>query len=182
MDAAFIFSLMLSALLLIAMVTDATRYTIPNWINGLIVILYVLMFAAVPAAASVSWLEGLYGFASVFAVGYVIFLFNIMGGGDIKLLSVLALWTGFSMTLGSFILFCAIIGGFLTLILIFLRIIAPFVVNYLPSKPHLPRVLSFGEPLPYGLAIATSFLMLLWTDQIPGLAGVKAQALIWLSF
>jgi len=177
MDAALIFALMLSVLLVIAMMTDAARYIIPNWLNGMILLLYPLMFFAVPGGAEVDWLHGLYGLGIVFAGGYLLFAFNIMGGGDVKMLAALALWCGFGMPLAEFVLYSAVLGGGLTLLLLFGRLVAAFIGSLMKTSPNLPRVLSFGEPVPYGIAIALGFLIVLWTDRIPGLAGVQKAAL-----
>lgn len=175
------FALMLSALLAIAMLTDAARFIIPNWLNGLIALLFPVFLFMVPEAKDVEYLNALYGFAILFGVGYVLFIFNIMGGGDIKMFSVLALWIGFGEPLLEFVLFTAVLGGLMTLVLLFGRLVAAFVGSRLPSSPDIPRVLSFGEPIPYGIAIAWGFLIVLWSGRLPGMASVAKEGLALLS-
>lgn len=177
MDPAFIFASMLSVLLVIAMVTDGSRYIIPNWLNGIILLLYPLMFLVVPGAGEVDWLHGIYGFGIVFVGGYLLFIFNVMGGGDVKLLAALALWCGLGMPLAEFILYSAVLGGGLTLLILFSRLPAAFLGSLMKKTPNLPRVLSFGEPIPYGIAIAVGFLIILWMGRIPGLVTVQKTAL-----
>ena len=181
MITSLMFALMLSVLLVIAMMTDAARFIIPNWLNGLIAVLYGVFLLVVPEAAEVDYLYGLYGFGIVFTVGYILFIFNIMGGGDVKLLGVLALWAGLGKPLLDFVLITAVLGGVLTLALLFGRLIVSFVGSLLPNMPNIPRVLSFGEPLPYGLAIATGFLAVLWMGDLPGMASVKDEGLALLA-
>lgn len=175
------FALMLSALLLIAMITDAARFIIPNWLNGLIALLYAVFLYMVPEAKDVEYLNALYAFGILFAVGYVLFIFNIMGGGDIKMFSVLALWIGFGEPLLEFVLFTAVLGGLMTLVLLFARMIAAFIGSMLPNKPNIPRVLSFGEPIPYGIAIAWGFLIVMWAGRLPGMASVTKAGMALLS-
>jgi prepilin peptidase CpaA len=110
----------------------------------------------------IDWAHDLLGFFGAFAVGYVIFALNIMGGGDVKLIIVLALWVGLGK-LADFSLNFALFGGALTIILLLLRGILPMLFH----KEKLPRVLKMREPVPYGLAISAAFLMLLIGGEIP---------------
>lgn len=180
MDPAFIFALMLTLLLLIAMITDGAHYIIPNWLNAMILLLYPFMFFMVPGAENVAWIEALYGFGAVFAVGYLLFAFNVMGGGDVKLFSALALWVGFGMTALKFVLYAAIIGGLLTLLLLAGRLIMAGLWRTLKISADIPRLLSFGEPVPYGIAIAIGFLIVLWNGEVSGLESVKKTAMLLL--
>ena len=141
---------------------DVSRYIIPNWLVG-------LMLGAYPAAvfmthAHVDWKMAVVGMGLVLVVGYVIFAFKWMGGGDIKLLTVCALWVGLA-NLPDFIFIVAIIGGVFSLMLWGGRKILLF----LPKRkdaPPLPRILREGEPVPYGVAIAFGFLLMLLNGKI----------------
>jgi prepilin peptidase CpaA len=172
MDPALTFACMLTLLLLIAMGTDVARYIIPNWLNALVLLLYPAMLWTVPGGADVPWLHGIYGMLSVFAVGYALFAFNIMGGGDVKLLAALSLWMGFGIGLAKFLIFASVLGGFLTLILLGARVFAVGVGGHMKRPPTLPRLLSHGEPVPYGIAISLGFLMVLWNGEVAGLEPV----------
>jgi len=146
--------------MLVVIYFDATRFIIPNWLVGFLLALYpvAVFFAPVP----IDWQHDLLGFLGAFAVGYVIFALNIMGGGDVKLIIVLALWVGLGK-LADFGLDFALLGGVLTIILLTLRATMPAIIT--PEK--LPRVLKKREPVPYGLAISAAFLIILMNGQIP---------------
>lgn len=83
---------------------------------------------------------------------------NFMGGGDLKLLSALCLWTGLSNML-TFLVAVAIAGGILSLLLLLARYaIARMEIE---NPDRIPRALQKDGPVPYGVAIAagTIFLM-----------------------
>ncbi|MBY0408057.1 MAG: prepilin peptidase [Rickettsiales bacterium] len=145
---------------------DTTRYIIPNWISAALLVAYA--FAAYAAPITPDWQMAIAGMGIVLVVGYALFAFKLMGAGDIKLMTVLALWTGLS-NLPDFLFLTGIIGGVLSLVLWIGRKWLP----YLPKKPkkeNLPRILQEGAPVPCGVAIALAFLSLLWSSKIPVLA------------
>jgi prepilin peptidase CpaA len=163
----FLLSTLLTVLIMFAMVTDIATYRIPNWVNGALLALYPIACVLLQADMSV-WLHGLYGFGVLFVVGMLIFALRIMGGGDVKMIAVLALWVGFGQPLLLFVIYFALLGGVMTLLLMFLRKIAPYVVlKWRGVQGNIPRVLSYEEPLPYGVAIGLAFLWFLWRGQIP---------------
>jgi len=86
-----------------------------------------------------------------------------MGGGDVKLITVLALWVGWG-DLGYFSILFALIGGVFSLVIFFAR----KVQLYLPWKERfkMPRILQKDAPIPYGVAIATAFLWMMWQGKI----------------
>ena len=159
--------LILTVLMLIVYFKDVTSYTIPNWLNLVILLLYPALLLIAPEP--VDWLSGIYGLLAVFAVGFVIFALGIMGGGDIKLLCICALWCGFGQTLLAFLVYTALLGGALSLLLIGGRLYVTWLASKRENPPEIPRLLSYGEPAPYGLAIATGFLIVLWTGKLPGM-------------
>lgn len=143
---------------------DVRHYIIPNWLVASFLVLYPIAVLMSPHA--VDWPMALAGMAAVFAVGYAVFAFKWMGAGDIKLITVCSLWTGFSHLL-DFIFMVAVLGGLFAAGLWGTR-------KTLPTLPHkfasLPRILREGEPVPYGVAIALGFLWMLVTRQIPALS------------
>jgi prepilin peptidase CpaA len=158
------FPSILTLLLIWAMVTDLQRFIIPNWLNATIIILYPL--ACWVLSPILDWQMGLLGFAVLFTIGYIIFALGIAGGGDVKLLAALALWIGFNKTLIDFVLLMAVLGGILTLCLLLIRRIMPYVFMRAQwSAQRIPQVCSDNQPIPYGIAIAGAFLWLLWTHQ-----------------
>lgn len=163
------FHVTLTLFLLAIFYLDMTKYIIPNWICGVLLGLYpamLLMTPALPEDYSILWSIGV--MLVVFAFGIGIFVLNWAGGGDVKLLTVLALWTGREVAL-ELVIYTALLGGVLAL---FLVIVRPIVGRFVPAEKFelIPRVLCHHQPLPYGLAITASFLILLWSGQVPGLA------------
>ncbi len=154
-----VFQVILGLLVSTALITDARRYIIPNWTVLAVILLYFMAFFLLPGR--INLLSGIYAGLGCFAVGYLIFILRIMGGGDVKLISALALWTGLE-TLLDFIFLTAIIGGVLTILLLIIRRIKR-------SSASLPRLLRKGQPVPYGIAIALAFLTLLITQNLPSL-------------
>ena len=143
------------------MVLDITRYVIPNLLNLAILLLYVI--AAYFLGLPYEWAFLAAGIALI--VGLGMFSLGLMGGGDIKLLVVLMLWTGWSSVSFQFLIYTAVLGGLLAVVVLLLRAIAPQVMN----AGRLPRILRHKEPVPYGVAIAGAFLFLLWNGAIMGL-------------
>lgn len=160
------FFIALNVLMALVVVYDATRYIIPNWISGLLIALWPLMFFLTPAP--VDWLMHLAVMGGVFVLGFLIFAMRWMGGGDIKLLTACALWVGLK-ALPDFLLLTAVFGGLVALVLIVVR---QALVWFVPGRVHtgqLPRILHARGPVPYGLAIAGAFVYLLWHQKLPGL-------------
>lgn len=137
------------SLLVSAAVYDLRRFIIPDAINVALLGLWPLWVAANgfgPIGYTVL------GAAAMFAVGIVLFNFGFMGGGDVKLLTVLALWAepaGLPMLL----LFTSLAGGLLSLywVLPLRRYIAP-VIGWAAGQ-------SGNKRIPYGVAIAAGGLV-----------------------
>ena len=156
-----LFTMILTAAMLGVVWWDGSRYVIPNGLNLGILALFVVgcFFLPIPLVPSVAAAVG------VFALGLGIFALGLMGGGDVKLLAVLSLWAGWPGA-AYLIFLTALFGGALVLMVLPSRLLAPRLWPKLfPGQP-LPRILTHKEPTPYGLAIATAFLFMLWTGQI----------------
>lgn len=154
----FIFFSMLAVLYF-----DVTRYIIPNWLVGALLAVYPL--AVMMARHPVDWKMAVAGMAVVLVVGYFIFAMKWMGGGDIKLITACALWVGLK-NLPDFLFIVALIGGVFALSLWGVRKALPFIPPK-PDAPPLPRILKQGEPVPYGVAIAFGFLLMIWIGKVP---------------
>lgn len=158
-----IFAVIVTIGLLAVCYYDLTRFIIPNELNIGFLLLYPAFVILAPA--EIAWWWSLVVMACFFGVGFLMFLANLMGGGDIKLLIVLSLWIGWDPnSLIAFGLWTALSGGILAIFLIVARIMFKH-----KDKTKLPKVLRWNEPLPYGLAISYAFGFLLWTGQIQGL-------------
>jgi prepilin peptidase CpaA len=153
--------------MLAILVFDIRKYIIPNWIVGSLLVLYPIALWFAPVA--VDWKMALTAMIIVFVVGYGVFAMRWMGAGDVKFITVCALWVGYSALL-DFIFLFAILGGLLSGFLWGFRKMVPGFAGKLPFK-EMPRILKEGEPVPYGVAIAIAFLFMLWTNKIPVLMG-----------
>ena len=105
-------------LLIAAAASDITRYRIPN------IIVYAIVAAfAVGAIFNFAWpaivwpvLAGV----AMFLLGAGLFALGLFGGGDVKLIAAMALWTGFA-DLPRFLLIMGAAGGLLGLVLLLKR-------------------------------------------------------------
>lgn len=141
--------------LTLAAFTDFLEMTIPNRIP--VVLLGAFAIAAPLAGLGVidigfHLLAGL----AVFAVCFALFAFNVMGGGDAKLLTAAAVWFGFNLSLVSFLTHVAYIGGALTLLILLLRARSNTMMAIgLP----LPGSILHAKKIPYGIAIGIAGLL-----------------------
>ena len=141
----------LAIALLVAAVTDLRSRHIGNWLTGGIAL----------AAPLFWWASGLTLWPDValqlgvalatFALLAVLFALRAMGGGDVKLLTALALWIAPTLFL-KLLIFMALIGGVLTLVF---------------GAWHVMRRQREKLAIPYGVAIAMAGLWVLGTSYLP---------------
>lgn len=149
----------LTAAMVAVIAIDTARYLIPNRLNAALLLLWLSALLLLPIAP----LPAVGAAALLLFVGLGFFALGLMGGGDIKLLVVLTLWTGWSMATVQFLVLTALVGGVLVLVLLPLRVL-------LEGERPMPRVLTRKQPVPYGIAIAGAFLLMLWRGMVPPLA------------
>lgn len=129
------------------MVTDLVRFEIPD---GLSIALLVLATAYGLLTPGFGWLSHVGAVALVFGAGLFIFSRGWMGGGDIKLLTGIAAWTGLEglvMQLTA----TALAGGGLAIVLMMAR----GIFGTIGTEPEqLPKLFRRDSPLPYAVAIA----------------------------
>jgi prepilin peptidase CpaA len=165
------FLVLFAALAVVAALKDLVSYTIPNWIS------LALALAFTPAAFSaglrmldigVCVLIGLI----MLMVAITMFALRWLGGGDAKLLAAVAPWLGLS-GLPAFLMFTALAGGALALLLIALRSawVRPFAIG---GPPWFDRLAQPGGATPYGVAIAVGALAALPHGVLVGAAGLIA--------
>jgi prepilin peptidase CpaA len=124
-------------------ISDVCAYQIPNWTSALIAASYLIVAFATPYAP---WVGGLLTGLGVLILGLGLFALGWMGGGDVKLFSALAIWSGPSH-LAAFALVTCLAGAGLALIMLSpLKRLAPSP----PAEAHSAA----GQPMPYGVAIA----------------------------
>ena len=147
----------LAIALLVAAATDWRRRQIDNWLN----------LAIVVGAPFYWWASGLSLWPGVaiqlgvglaaFAVFAAFFALKWMGGGDVKLLTALALWIEPAWFL-KLIIVMALVGGVLTIVF---------------AAVHMINGRKDRLAIPYGLAIATAGLWVLSTHYWPPMAATS---------
>ncbi|MFW0776548.1 MAG: A24 family peptidase [Rickettsiales bacterium] len=151
--------------MLAVMYFDVTRFIIPNWLVGSLLLVYPIAVYMSPNA--IDWQSGLMALGIVFAIGYVVFAMKWMGGGDIKLITACALWVGMP-NLMEFVFVTALFGGVFAVALWGLRKVLPHILK---AKKQWPRILREGEPAPYGVAIAGCMLWLISDGRLSAILG-----------
>lgn len=136
--------------------SDLTSMTLSNKLNGL---LGVAFFALVPfygLPLETIALHVLVGLAML-VIGFGFFSRGWIGGGDAKLLAVIALWLGWSH-LYEFVIYSTLLGGALTIILLqFNRMPLPMIL----ARQHwIARLHALDTGIPYGIALAAAGLII----------------------
>jgi prepilin peptidase CpaA len=145
-------TMVFAALLAAAAVNDVLRLRIPNVIPLLLVAGFVL---EVGLGLVASPLDHLLAMVIVLAILLPVFAFDMLGGGDVKLLAAAALWLGLANV--PLLLICVgILGGLFTAFWLPLRWL---VARLLPSQ-RLPASLQLKAALPYGVPISVVALLL----------------------
>lgn len=144
--------------------SDFSRLQIPNLYAACVGAAFIPAFLALSIFAPDafvfgSWKSHLGAGLVVFAITYALFHFNLIGGGDSKLLSVYALWVGFGglMTL---LFTMAVAGGVLGLVTLALKKWKP--VKKTIKGSWFAKAQSGQEDVPYGIAIFVGALMAFW--------------------
>ena len=160
-----VLAVLLTCLMITVMITDITRFIIPNLLVLSIILLYPVLLYLAPVMPD--WKTALLVGLASFVVGFGIFAFNLMGGGDIKLFAIAAVFIG-KDNFFEFIFLVSLLGGGLALLLVSIRPIVPFIASKIKKIEQIPKVLTIGQPAPYGVAIALAFIYMLWSGKIPG--------------
>jgi prepilin peptidase CpaA len=136
-----------------AAASDIATMTIPNRIS----ILAALAFLPAAFAVGLHWQAILWHVALgalVFGIGFFLFNLGVLGGGDVKLFSAAAVWTGLPAIL-PFLSVTFIAGGVLAAGMLAMR-------RFVQPAPHLPaflnRLSDRSRGVPYAIAIAIGAL------------------------
>jgi prepilin peptidase CpaA len=141
----------LAIALLVAAFTDFRRRQIDNWLNAAIALGAPLYWWASGLALWPGVAMQLGVALAAFAVFAGLFALRMMGGGDVKLLTALALWIEPEMFLRLLIMM-ALLGGVLTVVM---------------GAWHIARRQRHKLAIPYGVAIAAAGLWVLGTHYLP---------------
>lgn len=132
----------LCVLLAIAAISDLRSYTIPNWLSIALLALFLLQMLVHPPGLAAIALH-IAAAVPVFVLATMLFMRGAFGGGDVKLLSSLALWVGL-VDLPRLLLVMALSGGVLAVIILVVRRLASTNGRIADRR------------VPYGVAIAAA--------------------------
>jgi prepilin peptidase CpaA len=141
----------LAIALLVAGFTDLRSRQIGNWLTGAIALTAPLFWWASGLSLWPGVAEQIGVALVAFAVLAGLFALRAMGGGDVKLLTALALWIEPASFL-KLVIIMALVGGVLTLVF---------------GAWHITRRRKDRLSIPYGLAIASAGLWVLSTQYWP---------------
>jgi prepilin peptidase CpaA len=127
-----------------AAVSDYREFTIPNRVSIGIAGLYPAHVVA--SLTPIDWLGAILVSVAVFAAGFALFAGKLIGGGDAKLISAVALWAGPDLILGV-VLIIALVGAALSIFVLKMQWSARL------RGAGGVRIADFKAPVPYGLAI-----------------------------
>lgn len=134
-----------------AVVSDVRSLLIRNSFSMALFTLYPAYVLTAPV--TVDWLGAIGVAIAVFAAGLVLFTLRLLGGGDVKLLAVLALWAG-PGELVHFLLATTLAGGALAVLMLSpSRFALASLCERAGAEGLSGRLL--GSSIPYALAIAT---------------------------
>ena len=138
-----------------AIVSDMVSMTIANRVS----ILLVATFALVAPLTGMAWADFGWHFAAgalVLCVTFSLFALGTMGGGDAKLLAATALWMGLSPQLMQYLVQASVLGGVLTLMILFYRKSPLSVVT--GGNVLLRHFANEKVGIPYGVALGVAGL------------------------
>lgn len=154
--------------MILAAVNDFFTLMVPNRLAlALVVLFFPLAYLAGLDLTDI----GLHAALAIamFALSFVLFAFNWIGGGDAKLFAATSLWLGPAAIL-PYAVYAALIGGALTLLLLYWRR-RPLAAT-LAARSWIARLHSQKEGVPYGIALgAAGLLAYLDTPFIGALGG-----------
>ncbi len=145
----------LPGLMIVAAATDATSLRIPNWLCGLVALLFVPMAYMNGMPLAVFGWHLVTGII-LFIAGYILFALKIFGGGDGKLMAAAGLWFGTASTV-QFLMLTAVAGGLLVIIIAFLALIqSHFEATGASFSASLKKL---APKVPYGVALAVGAIL-----------------------
>lgn len=142
----WIFAGLLFGTLLAAAVSDIKYRLIPNWTVFIVLVLFVMRTVGETEASTVSSLEAA---LIVFLVSFALYALKLVGAGDSKLVTVVALFVGLER-LAQFAFATAVAGGALAVVCLAANPVRALVMFQMRGKGDLER------NVPYGVAIAVA--------------------------
>ena len=150
---------LLPSLMIIAALSDFASLRIPNWLTGLIALLFFPMAWATGMPLQDFAMHVLAGVILFFA-GYGLFSAGLFGGGDAKLMAAAGFWFGTGQTM-SFLVMTALAGGALALVIAGWSFIS-LSWDMTGGEKTLnirQRMKQLSPKLPYGFALAVGAIL-----------------------
>jgi prepilin peptidase CpaA len=145
---------------------DLASFTIPNFLQGLLIVSFVAFAAAAHLGVPDIGLHLLAGCVGL-VVGFALFALGYIGGGDAKLFAAVVLWLGLK-DLMPYTLVATVLGGVLTLALLGLRRLP--LPAYFARQAWIIRLHDSRAGIPYGVALAAGAFVVLPGTEIFRLA------------
>lgn len=143
--------------LVIAGLSDLVSLRIPNRLTGALALAFPVAALLGHGGGVVDWLSHLEAGAAVFAAAALLFACRILGGGDVKLLAAMALWSGLHLVV-PLLLLVAAIGGLFALVVLGLR--QPLAqASIVAVLRRVPAFIHSRMPIPYGVPIAVAGIL-----------------------
>lgn len=142
-----------------AAITDIRRLEIDNWVSLGVAGLFILYGLLTP----VLWVAHIVVMIFVLLLGLVLMRTNIMGGGDVKLITVLSLWAGITH-LPLLMISISVAGALVALATIALQkenIIPLKFISKSTGLAWIDQARNGGSTVAYGIAIAIGALIML---------------------
>jgi prepilin peptidase CpaA len=160
--------LVLPALLATAAGWDIASFTIPNFIQVALLVVFAALVFALGMSPAVFAAHLLAGFVGLM-IGFTLFALGYVGGGDAKLFACVALALGLHDLL-DYAMTASIFGGVLTLCLLAGRRVP--LPRILAEQSWILRLHDEREGIPYGVALALgAFVILPHTEIFRAAAG-----------
>ncbi|WP_420338901.1 A24 family peptidase [Roseibium sp.] len=139
--------------------SDLFTMKIGNRVSILLIVGFVFL-AIASGLSPTGWaLHGL-GLVVVFVPCFAFFAAGWMGGGDVKLISAISLWFGFTPILAEFLFLVTLLGCLLTLALMLIRSSLVVLPGPLINQDWALRIHDTKSGIPYGIAISGAALVL----------------------
>ena len=148
--------LIYAAIAAACVIADLLTYRIPN----LLVALLIIGFGgtALEHRNSVDWLSHLGSFLIILVVCVTFYALRKMGAGDVKMLAAVALWAGV-YGLVPLMFWVSLCGLIVMGTIVLARYFAPSLrIAALKAGP-LPRILTRGEAIPFGVGIGAGAII-----------------------
>jgi prepilin peptidase CpaA len=149
----FVMTLVVLTVTLLSCVSDVKALRIPNAHTLLVIGCFVPAYVAAPEFFEPLWHHAA-ALGMMFILTYIMFCLGIIGGGDSKLGTALALWVGLKGLI-AYVFYMAMAGGLLGVVTLFLQRKKLFANP--ATGGWIDRAQSGASALPYGLAISFGF-------------------------